>query len=109
MLRLVYKSPLGVLKQVSIVTKLYRGLRGGPERGFCLLRINLRNTQENQVGWEGKLVLQVHPYGWPFAPLGTCEVNRFRTNSRIRFDTASAPVPAKPLKTTNEAPRSEAG
>jgi hypothetical protein len=48
-------------------------------------------------------------YGCPFAPLGTCEVIPFRTNSRIRFDTAFAPVAAKPLKTTNEAPRSEAG
>jgi integrase len=28
---------------------------------------------------------------------------------RIRFATASAPVPARPLNTTNEAPRSEAG
>ena len=50
-----------------------------------------------------------HPYGWPFAPLGTCEVIRFRKNSRITFDTASAPRPAKPLTTTSEPPRSEAG
>src|SRR5271165_4211216 len=43
-------------------------------------------------------------YGWPFAPLGTWEVIRFRKNSRITFDTASAPRPAKPLTTTNEPP-----
>ena len=48
-------------------------------------------------------------YGWPFASLGTCVVIRFRTNSRIRFDAACPPVLAKPLKRTNEAPRSEAG
>ena len=48
-------------------------------------------------------------YGWPLAPLGTCEVIRFRTNSRIRFLTAPSPMPAKPLKTTSEAPRSEEG
>ena len=41
-------------------------------------------------------------YGCPFAPLGTCEVMFFRKNSRIRFDTASAPKPAKPLTRTNE-------
>src|SRR4030088_1186263 len=29
-------------------------------------------------------------YGWPFAPLGTCEVIRLRRNSRIRFPTAFA-------------------
>ena len=48
-------------------------------------------------------------YGWPLAPLGTCEVIRFRTNSPIRFLTALSPMPAKPLKTTSEAPRSEEG
>lgn len=48
-------------------------------------------------------------YGWPLAPLGTCEVIRFRTNSPIRFLTAPSPMPAKPLKTTSEAPRSEEG
>jgi hypothetical protein len=48
-------------------------------------------------------------YGWPLAPLGTCEVIRFRTNSPIRFLTAPSPMPAKPLKTTCEAPRSEEG
>jgi hypothetical protein len=48
-------------------------------------------------------------YGWPLAPLGTCEVTRFRTNSRIRFLAAPSPMPAKPLKTTSEAPRSEEG
>jgi hypothetical protein len=48
-------------------------------------------------------------YGWPLAPLGTCEVIRFRTNSRIRFLAAPSPMPAKPLKTTSEAPRSEEG
>ncbi len=48
-------------------------------------------------------------YGWPLAPLGTCEVIRFRTNSLIRFLTAPSPMPAKPLKTTSEAPRSEEG
>jgi hypothetical protein len=48
-------------------------------------------------------------YGWPFAPLGTCEVIPFRANSRIRFDTASAPVSARPFKKTKEAPRSVDG
>jgi len=48
-------------------------------------------------------------YGWPLAPLRTCEVIRFRTNSPIRFLTAPSPMPAKPLKTTSEAPRSEEG
>ena len=48
-------------------------------------------------------------YGWPFAPLGTCEVIRFRTNSPMRFLTAPSPMPAKPLKTISEAPRSEEG
>src|SRR5271166_209863 len=48
-------------------------------------------------------------YGWPLAFLGTCEVIRFRTNSRIRFLAAPSPMPAKPLKTTSEAPRSEEG
>ena len=48
-------------------------------------------------------------YGWPLAPLGTCGVIRFRTNSPIRFLTAPSPMPAKPLKTTSEAPRSEEG
>ena len=48
-------------------------------------------------------------YGWPLAPLGTCEVIRFRTNSPIRFLTAPSPMPANPLKTTCEAPRSEEG
>ncbi len=48
-------------------------------------------------------------YGWPLAPLGTCEVIRFRTNSPIKFLTAPSPMPAKPLKTTSEAPRSEEG
>ena len=48
-------------------------------------------------------------YGWPVTPLGTCEVIRFRTNSPIRFLTAPSPMPAKPLKTTSEAPRSEEG
>lgn len=48
-------------------------------------------------------------YGWPLAPLGTCEVIRLRTNSPIKFLTAPSPMPAKPLKTTSEAPRSEEG
>jgi hypothetical protein len=48
-------------------------------------------------------------YGWPLAPLGTCEVIRFRRNSAIRFLTALSPMPDKPLKTTSEAPRSEEG
>lgn len=48
-------------------------------------------------------------YGWPFAPWGTCDVKRFRMNSRTRFATASPPMPAKPFQTTNEPPRSEAG
>ena len=48
-------------------------------------------------------------YGWPLAPLGTCEVIRFRTNSPIRFLTAPSPMPAKPLTTTSEPPRSEEG
>jgi len=48
-------------------------------------------------------------YGWPLAPLGTCEVIRFRTNSLSRFLTAPSPMPAKPLKTTSEGPRSEEG
>ncbi len=48
-------------------------------------------------------------YGRPLAFLGTCDVIRFRTNSRIRFLTAPSPMPAKPLKTTSEAPRSEEG
>ncbi len=48
-------------------------------------------------------------YGWPLAPLRTCKVIRFRTNSPIRFLTAPSAMPAKPLKTTSEAPRSEEG
>ena len=48
-------------------------------------------------------------YGWPLAPLGRCEVIRFRTNSPIRFLTTPSPMPAKPLKTISEAPRSEEG
>src|SRR5215472_15342994 len=38
--------------------------------------------------WQGRELC----YGWPFASLGTCVVIRFRTNSRIRFDAACAPV-----------------
>jgi hypothetical protein len=45
----------------------------------------------------------------PFVSLRTCEVSLLKTNSRSRFDTALAPVPAKPLNRTSEAPRSEAG
>ena len=36
-------------------------------------------------------------YGWPFGSFGTCDVKRFRTNSRTRLETAFAPMPAKPL------------
>ena len=74
------------------------------------------------AGWGGVLVSEIacglaettsrffrQSYGWPLAPLGTCEVIRFRTNSRIRFLAAPSPMPAKPLKTTSEAPRSEEG
>ena len=48
-------------------------------------------------------------YGSPLAYLGTCEVICLRTNSRIRLATASAPVLARPLNKTREAPRSAAG
>src|SRR5215469_3528682 len=47
--------------------------------------------------------------GWPFVPFGTCEVIRFKRNSRNRFETASAPIPARPLNTISEPPRSEDG
>ena len=39
-----------------------------------------------------------------FASLETCEVTLLKTNSRSKFLKALAPVPAKPLNKTNEAP-----
>src|SRR5271166_6979468 len=45
--------------------------------------------------------------GWPLAPLGTCEVIRFRTNSPTRFLTAPSLMAAESEKTNSEAPRQE--
>jgi hypothetical protein len=95
-------------------------LSGGPcYEQLTGIRLQRMPTPRSGYGWsranmETRLAETTNKffgqsYGWPLAPLGTCEVIRFRTNSLIRFLTAPSPMPAKPLKTTSEAPRSEEG
>jgi hypothetical protein len=95
-----YRYVLGLLRERTATS---------PARGAENLRSPC-DWRKRRTGSSSRASMFSWPYyGCPFAPLGTCEVMFFRKNSRIRFDTASAPKPAKPLTRTNEPPRSEAG